>query len=220
ATKCEQLSSQASQNGGLLGSFVPKCNADGSFSSEQCWPSPGFCWCVDKFGEEIPGTKVRGKADCSKTSTFACFFFLLCVFVFCKTTATKCEQLSSQASQNGGLLGSFVPKCNTDGSFSSEQCWSSTGFCWCVDKFGEEIPGTKVRGKADCTNKAGNYEKRVACEYSRFSFNSTPLLLQATTDWLPYSGTYNRQTKLKLEKDYSSIVITVYKSKVKISNDI
>ncbi|XP_073232292.1 equistatin-like [Porites lutea] len=135
ATKCEQLSSQASQNGGLLGSFVPKCNADGSFSSEQCWPSTGFCWCVDKFGEEIPGTKVRGKADCSKS------------------TATKCEQLSSQASQNGGLLGSFVPKCNTDGSFSSEQCWSSTGFCWCVDKFGEEIPGTKVRGKADCTNK-------------------------------------------------------------------
>ena len=45
-------------------------------------------------------------------------------------------------------------------------------------------------------------------------------LVTVTTDWLPYSGTYNRQTKLKLEKDYSSIVITVYKSKVKISNDI
>ena len=68
ATKCEQLSSQGSENG-LVGAFVPQCNADGSFNSEQCWGSTGYCWCVDEYGKEIPGTKIRGKPDCSKEGT-------------------------------------------------------------------------------------------------------------------------------------------------------
>ena len=65
---------------------------------------------------------------------------------------TKCEELSSQALPNG-LVGAFVPECNADGSFKSEQCWGSTGYCWCVDEHGDEIPGTKVRGKPDCNKK-------------------------------------------------------------------
>ena len=68
------------------------------------------------------------------------------------TAATKCEQLSSQASANG-LVGAYVPQCNEDGTFQSEQCWGSTGYCWCVDEYGKEIPGTKIRGKPNCSKK-------------------------------------------------------------------
>lgn len=33
---------------------------------------------------------------------------------------------------NSSLIGSFAPQCEKDGSFSSVQCHSSTGYCWCV----------------------------------------------------------------------------------------
>ena len=43
-----------------------------------------------------------------------------------------------------GLIGEYVPQCEEDGSYSPMQCWSSTGYCWCVDENGEEIPGTSL----------------------------------------------------------------------------
>ena len=75
---------------------------------------------------------------------FLIFFFI----IYFTTAATKCEQALPK-----GLIGAFVPQCNADGSFKSEQCWGSTGYCWCVDEHGAEIPGTKVRGKPDCSKK-------------------------------------------------------------------
>ena len=73
-------------------------------------------------------------------------------FAFAATAAaTKCEELRDQASN--GQVGAFIPRCKADGSFEREQCWSSTGYCWCVDKYGVEIPGSKVRGKPDCSNE-------------------------------------------------------------------
>lgn len=30
------------------------------------------------------------------------------------------------------LIGSYVPQCEEDGSFSPVQCHGSTGYCWCV----------------------------------------------------------------------------------------
>ena len=41
-----------------------------------------------------------------------------------------------------GIIGEFVPQCEEDGSYSPMQCWASTGYCWCVDENGEEIPDT------------------------------------------------------------------------------
>lgn len=44
---------------------APSCNADGSFTSQQC--ANGRCWCVDSFGTEIPDTSTNGTAlDCDK----------------------------------------------------------------------------------------------------------------------------------------------------------
>ena len=43
-----------------------------------------------------------------------------------------------------GLIGEFIPQCEEDGSYSPLQCWSSTGYCWCVDDYGVEIPGTSL----------------------------------------------------------------------------
>jgi hypothetical protein len=67
-TKCEKL--HASANSGLIGAFVPQCKATGEFEEKQCWGSTGFCWCVDKDGKELLGTKIRGSPDCSKKGTW------------------------------------------------------------------------------------------------------------------------------------------------------
>jgi len=65
-------------------------------------------------------------------------------------TLTLCEQAQYTAT---GLIGEFVPQCEDDGSFASTQCWGSTGYCWCVDEYGLEIPGTSIpswQGIPDC----------------------------------------------------------------------
>merc|ERR1719384_1244136 len=56
-----------------VGAFMPRCEADGSFSSKQCHGSTGHCWCVYSSGKKIPGTKVGpGKSvDCSKGKSLA-----------------------------------------------------------------------------------------------------------------------------------------------------
>ncbi|EHB10201.1 Nidogen-2 [Heterocephalus glaber] len=35
-----------------------------------------------------------------------------------------------------------IPQCDEQGNFQPLQCHSSTGFCWCVDSSGNEVPGT------------------------------------------------------------------------------
>ena len=69
---------------------------------------------------------------------------------------TKCEKVRELAeklakSEFGDLkTGAYVPSCEKDGSYSKTQCHKSTGFCWCVNENGEEIPGTKVKGSLNC----------------------------------------------------------------------
>uniref|UniRef100_A0A3B3QPV1 Thyroglobulin type-1 domain-containing protein n=1 Tax=Paramormyrops kingsleyae TaxID=1676925 RepID=A0A3B3QPV1_9TELE len=41
-------------------------------------------------------------------------------------------------------LGQFVPECDDAGNYRQIQCHASIGQCWCVNRNGEEIPGTRV----------------------------------------------------------------------------
>lgn len=54
---------------------------------------------------------------------------------------TKCEKERAEAIQEDGI-GRYIPQCTPDGAFKPMQCHGSTGYCWCVDKDGNEIPGT------------------------------------------------------------------------------
>lgn len=49
--------------------FSPECNQDESFKPVQCHKSTGYCWCVDKRGNEIWGTRISGKPNCSEIGT-------------------------------------------------------------------------------------------------------------------------------------------------------
>nr|XP_034964284.1 nidogen-1 [Zootoca vivipara] len=60
---------------------------------------------------------------------------------------TKCqreqEQILAFGPRGARPVGFFVPQCDVYGNYLPTQCHSSTGYCWCVDRDGNEIDGTK-----------------------------------------------------------------------------
>ena len=59
-----------------------------------------------------------------------------------------------------GLLGADVPQCRDDGWYESKQYSGSTGYCWCVTKQGQKIPGTEIgpgQGDVECIDGNGVY---------------------------------------------------------------
>ncbi|KAK5925096.1 hypothetical protein CgunFtcFv8_017648 [Champsocephalus gunnari] len=70
----------------------------------------------------------------------------------------KPEGLPCQAEKNRiqnqsrrkSLIGSYIPRCTEEGYFKPTQCHSSTAQCWCVDKYGNEIAGSRKQGNPNC----------------------------------------------------------------------
>ncbi|XP_048580646.1 fibrillin-1 isoform X2 [Nematostella vectensis] len=124
------------------GLFVPRCADDGSYLPVQCHDSVGQCWCVDKNGLEIDGTRMRGTPKCNVTI---------------EKNKTHCQKKLEKALGAEGVAppGRFVPLCNDDGSYADVQCHGSTGYCWCVHPDnGQEVTGTRQRGQPDCSDAA------------------------------------------------------------------
>ncbi|XP_030620547.1 CD74 molecule, major histocompatibility complex, class II invariant chain a [Chanos chanos] len=59
---------------------------------------------------------------------------------------SKCLLEASKVIQPGV----YRPQCDEQGNYLPMQCWHSTGYCWCVDKDGHEIGGTRIRGRPQC----------------------------------------------------------------------
>uniref|UniRef100_A0A8C8WGP3 Testican-3 n=1 Tax=Panthera leo TaxID=9689 RepID=A0A8C8WGP3_PANLE len=49
----------------LLGQYIPLCDEDGYYKPAQCHGSVGQCWCVDRYGNEVMGSRTNGVADCA-----------------------------------------------------------------------------------------------------------------------------------------------------------
>ncbi len=70
----------------------------------------------------------------------------------CFQTQDCCEAEEAATIDCGGL-GCYIPQCANDCSWEPMQCWSSTGYCWCVDENGLEISGTSTpswQGYPEC----------------------------------------------------------------------
>ncbi|XP_045919984.1 thyroglobulin-like [Micropterus dolomieu] len=64
------------------------------------------------------------------------------VFYTTNKTESLCESMSQQSNI---AVGRFVPQCDDNGNFLPQQCWASTGYCWCVNVItGVEIPNTRT----------------------------------------------------------------------------
>jgi len=124
-TPCQSQVAIFAANTYIIAPYIPQCEVDGSFSPKQCYDFTASCWCVDKDGVEIEGTRQEGSESTK---------------LFCLAELTPCLQLRAQST---GLIGAYKPQCEADGSFSPKQCHGSTGSCWCVDQNGAEIDGTR-----------------------------------------------------------------------------
>ncbi len=41
-------------------------------------------------------------------------------------------------------VGPYIPSCDEDGFYRPQQCHGSSGQCWCVDRYGNEIAGSRT----------------------------------------------------------------------------
>ena len=73
------------------------------------------------------------------------------------TVAPLCPALRSTS----GGIGAFVPQCEDDGSFSSVQCWGSTGYCWCAESTSGRPVTEGIRGQPECPGKLHVYVCRA-----------------------------------------------------------
>ena len=46
--------------------YVPDCDQDGFFRPVQCGPTGNVCWCVDKHGVAVAGSRTFGKPSCNE----------------------------------------------------------------------------------------------------------------------------------------------------------
>ncbi|XP_004717349.1 testican-3 [Echinops telfairi] len=63
-------------------------------------------------------------------------------------------ELSNMRKQQGvqKLGGLYIPLCDEDGYYKPTQCRGRVRQCWCVDRYGNEVTGSRTNGVADCAN--------------------------------------------------------------------
>ncbi|XDV42945.1 hypothetical protein PO909_011511 [Leuciscus waleckii] len=141
-TQCEQhRDSLQSGNGGvtLVGGFIPQCDEEGQYRPQQCHGSTGHCWCVDSRGQERAGTRTppgTPRRNCDEPV----------IVPPTQRPETVCERWrASLMQQYGGQPNSqsYLPQCDSSGEFNPIQCYGDSRYCWCVDRNGREVPGTR-----------------------------------------------------------------------------
>ncbi|XP_077780669.1 testican-1 isoform X2 [Podarcis muralis] len=74
-------------------------------------------------------------------------------YCFQKPGGLPCQNEMNRIQKLGkgkSLMGTFIPRCNEEGYYKATQCHGSTGQCWCVDKYGNEIAGSRKQGTVSC----------------------------------------------------------------------
>jgi len=77
---------------------------------------------------------------------------------------TKClreQQLANSVLKQNRNGNTFIPSCNPAGGYERMQCDSTVGECWCVNKMGDEEPGTRIRGKKQYCDSPGRVCLRI-----------------------------------------------------------
>ena len=78
------------------------------------------------------------------------------IFLFTMLMAQDCCEAQAIAEDECVGVGCYTPQCTNECEWELMQCWSSTGYCWCVDENGIEIEGSSTpswQGYPDCENQ-------------------------------------------------------------------
>ncbi|XP_066128491.1 nidogen-2 isoform X1 [Saccopteryx bilineata] len=115
---------------------IPQCDEQGHFMPLQCHGSTGFCWCVTPDGHEVPGTRTPPGSHPPRCAPPAPT----------RRPRTVCERWKESLLEHYGGVprdDQYVPQCDDLGHFTPMQCHGKSDFCWCVDRDGREVPGTR-----------------------------------------------------------------------------
>lgn len=47
-------------------------------------------------------------------------------------------------------MGIHAPECKADGGYDEVQCHVTSGYCWCVDEYGNEVQESRIKGRPSC----------------------------------------------------------------------
>uniref|UniRef100_A0A2K6PXP4 Nidogen-2 n=1 Tax=Rhinopithecus roxellana TaxID=61622 RepID=A0A2K6PXP4_RHIRO len=138
-TPCEQQQRHAQAQYAHPGArfHIPQCDEQGNFLPLQCHGSTGFCWCIDPDGHEVPGTQTPPGSTpphCGPPPEPT------------QRPPTICERWRENLLEHYGGTprdDQYVPQCDDLGHFTPLQCHGKSDFCWCVDKDGREVQGTR-----------------------------------------------------------------------------
>ncbi|XP_029569971.1 nidogen-2 isoform X4 [Salmo trutta] len=128
-----------SPEGNVDGAFVPQCDEQGQYRALQCHGATGHCWCVDSRGQERAGTRKppgTSQPNCDEPA----------VVPPTQRPETVCERWrASLVDHYGGLPEPhhYLPQCDPQGQFNPIQCYGDSSYCWCVDRDGREVAGTR-----------------------------------------------------------------------------
>ncbi|KAG5847035.1 hypothetical protein ANANG_G00121420 [Anguilla anguilla] len=121
----------------MQGAFVPQCDEDGGYRPLQCHGSTGHCWCVDSRGQEQAGTRTfpgTPPSNCNQPApSIPC-------------PETVCERWRYTLLDHYGgqpVSKDYIPQCDAVGQFEPVQCYGDSTYCWCVDRDGREVIGTR-----------------------------------------------------------------------------
>uniref|UniRef100_A0A8D0XFB1 Nidogen-1 n=1 Tax=Sus scrofa TaxID=9823 RepID=A0A8D0XFB1_PIG len=107
---------------------VDECQPSRCHPDAFCYNTPGSFMCQCKPGYQGDGFRcVPGEVE-----------------------KTRCQLerehlLGPADAQRPWPPGLFVPECDEHGHYAPTQCHGSTGYCWCVDRDGREVEGTRTR---------------------------------------------------------------------------
>lgn len=79
------------------------------------------------------------------------------IFLFCKRDMwsisagleTVCQAKQKDSSSNNGV----VLMCDKLGSYTRVQCMEGSPYCWCVDRYGKEVPRTRAKNIPRCNGQ-------------------------------------------------------------------
>ncbi|KAL0969852.1 hypothetical protein UPYG_G00233220 [Umbra pygmaea] len=121
----------------IVGAFVPQCDDQGQYRDLQCHSSTGHCWCVDSRGQERAGTRRgpgTGQPNCDEPVAPT------------QRPETVCERWRASLVEHyegKPKPHHYLPQCDTEGQFNPVQCYGDSSYCWCVDRDGREVAGTR-----------------------------------------------------------------------------
>ncbi|XP_030626654.1 nidogen-2 [Chanos chanos] len=185
-TVCQQHRDSLLKSTGLLDGhplgdiYIPQCSEEGLYKPLQCLGTTGHCWCVDSRGQERVGTRTlpgNPPANCDQPAPLL------------PRAETLCERWrSSLLSHYGGQPSAqdYMPQCDSQGHFSPVQCYGNSSFCWCADKRGREVTGTRSHDavKPPCISDIPPYLPQSLVNPTVISVPSGSAVLYAGGPWI------------------------------------